>query len=123
VQKTISFYGICPARSRVTLVSKRIAYAYQLQRIAATFPAGCLNLLQLSFFAAGDNDAPTAAPPADFSLLAENGQVAYLVGDDTTKDCTHHVDCPDQGSYLKVHAYNSDWYDHAVDCHMTLETR
>jgi len=122
VRKTICFYGNCPARSRVTLVSKRIRYAYELVGIAATFATGCNNELQLSFFVGADDSAPASAP-AELSVLQENGQVSYLVGEGETKWLEHGVVVSDIGSYLKVHAYNQDWYDHAVDVQITLEAK
>jgi len=119
--KTISFYGTCPARGRVTLVSGRIRHAFTLRRIMAFFPAGCMNLMQLSFYSTLGQDAPSTEAPSEASVLAENAQVGYVVGEDQVKDLYHDVEVSSRGSYLKVHAYNQDYYDHAVDVQMFIE--
>lgn len=121
--KTIAFYGTCPSRSRVTLVSRRIGYAYSVREIRATFPSGCLNLLQLSFFVGMDDSAPSASAPGEHGMLAENGQVDYVVGEGVEKRLLHSLAVDGSGSYLKVHGYNQDFYDHAVDVQMTIEPK
>lgn len=121
--KTVAFYGSCTARSRVTLVSKRINYAYEVREILVTFPSGCINLVQLSFFVSMDGSAPSAAAPGELGMLQENGQVAYVVGEGEQKRLLHSVEVAECGSYLKVHAYNADFYDHAVDVQMSIEPK
>jgi len=120
--KTINFTGTAPARERITLVSRRIAFPYQTREILVTFPAGCINLLQLSFHHSFDPYAPTTEPPADYSFLAENGQEGYVVGEAIQKRLFHVVECPEAGSYLKVHANNEDYYAHTIDVQMTIDS-
>jgi len=121
MRKTIAYYGTCAARSRVTLASKRIKQPYYVRQIQATFAPGCLNLVQLSFHASLDASVPTSARPDDPSILAENGQVDYLVGDGDIKIVRHDLEIDEGGTYLKVHAYNQDWYDHAIDVQIEID--
>ena len=77
--------------------------------------------MKLRFFIATDDQAPASGQPTGVSVLADYGQVDYIVGDDDEKDMNHDVLVDTGGSYLKVHAENDDFYDHAVDVHMELE--
>jgi len=119
--KVVAFSGTCPARGELTLVSKRISTAYRLRSIHAEFPAGAQNLLALRFYTAPDPSAPATGAPNGVSLLRDYGQVDYLVGDGLPRDLEHHLQIDEAGTWLKVHAVNTDWYDHAVNVHMTIE--
>ena len=119
--KTLSFFQSCGARSRLTLVSERINYPFTLQSITASFSAGCENTLQLSFFHSIDHAAPTVAPPTDPSLLAENSQVDYLVGDAQQKTVQHELVVDERGSFLKVHGYNADYFPHDIDVQIAIQ--
>lgn len=121
ILKTVAFYGVAPARSGVTLVSKRISTLLRLRGIVATFPVGTLNLLLLRFYASLDQEAPAATQPSGVSLLRDYGQVDYLAGDGEQLRLDHDVLVAEAGSYLKVWALNSDFYEHAVNVQMTLE--
>lgn len=120
--KTVNFTGTAPARSRITLVSRRIAFPYRTREVLATFPAGCLDLLALSFHVSHDDYAPTAEAPSDSSLFAENGQSGDIIGENTQKRLSHVVEVQESGSYLKVHANNTDYYDHAIDVQITIDS-
>lgn len=119
--KTLSFFQSCGARSRLTLVSQRINYPFTIQSITASFSAGCENTLQLSFFHSADKAAPTTEPPTDLSILAENSQVDYLVGDAQQKTVKHELVVDDRGSFIKVHAYNTDFFPHDADVQIAIE--
>jgi len=120
-QKTVSFVGTCPARSGVTLVSKRIQTAFRLMGIAVRFASGCNNLLRLHFYWGLDSSGPGSVAPGGVSLLRDYGQVDYVVGEGESKWLEHGLAVDAGGSYLKVYAENDDWYDHAVDVQMFLE--
>lgn len=119
--KTVSFFGTVSAASELTLACPRIGTPYTVKSITATFPLGCINLVQLSFFAAIDDDEPTTGRPSGTSLLQDYGQVDYIVGDDTKKELQHEVDVIDRVTFLKVHALNEDFSDHNVDVQMTID--
>jgi len=120
--KTVTFYGVCLARAELTLVSKRIGTPFRLKGIHATFPLGCINLLLLRFFTASDNEGPAAGQPNGVNLLRDFGQVDYVVGDDTKKEILHELEVAEAGTYLKVHGENQDYFDHAVDVQILIET-
>lgn len=119
--KTVAFFGIAPARSALTLVSKRIGSAFSLVSILATFPSGCINLLALRFYVSPDEEAPVVTEPSGTSLLRDYGQVDYVVGEGEQKRLGHTVEIAERGMWLKVWAVNDDFYDHAVDVQMTIE--
>jgi hypothetical protein len=121
VLKTIAFFGVVPARDELVLASRCIMYPYRLRRVRARFPPGCANLVRLRFLVAADGSTGTGAAVSGVSVLGENGQVDYVVGDDDTKDMEHEVEQPEGGSFLKVHAVNEDWAEHGVDVRMTIE--
>jgi len=120
--KTVTFYGVCLARGELTLVSKRIGTPFKLKGIHVTFALGCINLLLVRCFTAADDEAPAAGQPNGVSILRDYGQVDYLVGDDTKKEILHEVEVAEAGAWLKVHGENADFFDHAVDVQIQIET-
>jgi len=120
--KTVTFYGVCLARAELTLVSKRIGTPFKLKGIHVTFALGCINLLLVRCFTAADDEAPAAGQPNGVSILRDYGQVDYLVGDNTKKEILHEVEVAESGSWLKVHGENADFFDHAVDVQIQIET-
>jgi len=120
--KTVTFHGVCLARAELTLVSKRIGTPFKLKGIHVTFALGCINLLLVRCFTAADDEAPAAGQPNGVSILRDYGQVDYLVGDDTKKEILHELEVAESGSWLKVHAENADFFDHAVDVQIQIET-
>ncbi|HAM56140.1 MAG TPA: hypothetical protein DCQ64_12350 [Candidatus Rokubacteria bacterium] len=121
IAKTLSFAGTCTARSVLTLVSRRIMRPFRTRQVTARFPAGCLNLMSLRFYAADDNSAPTSGPPSGISLLQDYGPTDAIRGEAVQIVLDHVVASRDAGSYLKVYADNTDYYDHAVDVDITIE--
>lgn len=120
-RKTVSFYGSAPARSGLTLVSKRIGTPFRIVSIRATFPSGCINLLALRFYTAFDLHTGTTTEPNGVSVLRDYGQVDYLVGEGEQKLIEHSVAVAERGSYLKVWGVNDDFFDHAIDVQMTID--
>lgn len=119
--KTVSFYGSCDARSSLVLVSPRITRPYHVIKIHAKFPGGANNLLKLRFYESPDDHAPASGAPSGVSLLADYGQVDYVVGDDDSKRLEHHLVVDTGGSFLKVYAVNDDFYEHDVDVQIMIE--
>lgn len=121
--KTVSFNGVCSARSTVVLTTPRITHPYKIVRIHCRFPVGCINELRLRFYTSPDDDVPSSGPPNGVSMLREYGHVDYVVGDGDSKSMDHDLDVAESNSWLKVYAVNDDYYDHAVDVQMTLEPK
>lgn len=121
--KTLSFFGHVSASAEVTLAGPRIGTKYTVKSIVATFPLGCINLVQLSFFTSIDDNKPTTGRPSGTSLLQDYGQVDYVVGDDDKKILQHEIKIEERGTYLKVHALNDDFAEHDVDVQITIDTR
>lgn len=119
--RTLTFHGTCPARSEVTLVSGRIPVPFAIHRVRAHFPAGCINLLALRLYSSEEPTAPTTGSPTGLSLLGIFSQVDYLVGEGETKDMEQVLHIPESGTWLKVYAVNTDYYDHSVDVQVTIE--
>lgn len=121
VPKTMMFAGTCAARSVLTLVSQRITRPFRTRQITIRFAPGCSNLMALTFFAAGDDQAPTTGKPSGISLLQDYGQVDSVRGDGVQIVLNHVIHAATGGVYLKIHASNTDWYDHAIDCDIEIE--
>lgn len=121
--KTVSFFGACQARSEKVLVTPRITYPYVVRKIHCRFALGCENKLKLRFYVSRDKDAPSSGPPNGYSMLREHGQVDFIVGDNDEKNLEHEVEVVEQGTWLKVYAENSDYFDHQVDVQMTIEEK
>lgn len=115
MRKTVSFVGTVSARSKLTLVAHRISTAYKIKRIRAKFGEGNVNALLLRFFHSLDDEAPTDGAPNGISLLADYGQVDYIVGNADDKDMDHEVFIEEAGGFLKVYADNQDYFEHLVD--------
>jgi hypothetical protein len=120
--KTVTFYGTCGAGAELTLVSKRISTPFRTKAVHATFPLGTLNLLLMRCYVSPDDEAPAAGAPSGVSMLRDYGQVDYLAGDATKKEILHEVHIAEAGAYLKVYATNADFFDHAVDVQIMIET-
>lgn len=121
--KTVSFSGVCIARSEKVLVTPRITYPYLVKKIHCRFPVGTINLLLLRFYVSRDGDAPSSGAPNGYSMLRELGQVDYIRGEGDEKNMLHEVEVTEQGTYLKVYAVNNDYYDHDIDVQMEIEPK
>jgi len=119
--KTVAFYGTAPARSGITLVSKRIGTPFTVRWIRVTFADGCINLLSVRLYCSLDLYAPAAVEPSGVSILRDYGQVDYLVGEGEQKFIEHSVEIAERGAFLKVWGVNADWFDHAVDVQIGIE--
>ena len=119
--KTIVFFDTVSANSRKTLVSQRISTPYRIRRIVASFALNTNRTLKLTFHVSQDDNAPTSSKPTDFSLLSEYGHVDYLAGDDEQKNVNNDFIVNYSGSYIKVHANNTDGFEHTIDCFVEIE--
>ena len=120
--KTVSFYGICLANSELTLVGDVIGHPFQLRRIRCKFAAGVANEMRLRFILSEDDDAPAIGQPSGVSVLLDYGQVDFVTGEDEVILMDHEVDVAIANSWLKVHADNRDFNDHAVNVQLTIDT-
>lgn len=121
VSKTLMFGGTCSARSVLTLVSRWIQRAFRVKRITCRFPAGCLNLMALTFFHATDDEAPAAGKPSGISLLQDYGERDSVRGENVQIVLEHQVQVKSGGSWIKVYAENTDFFDHSVDVDIEIE--
>lgn len=120
--KTISFFGVCLARSEKTLVSAPISRAYKVKKLRASFPDGVNNLMGLEVFLGADSDAPESGKPGGASVLADYGQVSYVTGNDEQVVMEHEVEVEGGNSFVKVYANNTDYHDHSVNVQVTIDT-
>ena len=121
VRKTVPFAGTCAARSEVTLVSKRIRRPFRTAVIHTHFPTGAENLLLLDFWESPDDQAPATGDPTGVNLLADYGQAEAIRGDGVSIILHHVIGVFAGGAFLKVHATNNDFYDHAVDVQIEID--
>jgi hypothetical protein len=119
--KTLSFFGTCGARAELTLVSKRIGTPFSVRWVRVSFPAGSMNLLAVRIYIGADEEAPAAGEPSGTSVLRDYGQVDYLVGEQEQKVIEHMVEVREGGTWVKVYAVNSDFFDHAVDVQVGIQ--
>jgi len=120
-RKTIPLAGTCPARGELTLATKRIRPPFTVRRIRASFPPGCQDHLALAIYLSEDPTCPASGPPTGLSILQEYAATDTLKGDGETKDLETDLPQPLGGTWLKVYAANTDWYDHAVDVLLTVD--
>lgn len=118
--KTVSFFGLCPARSTFVLVSQLITHPYLLRRVRASFSEGCYNLLRLEFLISSDDEAPSTGKPSGSSILSDYGQVDFIVGNSEVVDMGHEVEVPQGGSYLKIYADNRGYKAQDISVQMFL---
>jgi len=96
---------------------------FELRRICCRFPVGCVDLVKLRFYSSPDSDNPTAGPPNGLSMLADYGQVDYIIGDGDEKQMEHELEINHTSTYLKVYAQNDDYFAHLVDVQMYIEPK
>jgi hypothetical protein len=112
---TISFFATVSASGNSTLVSQRISVPFVVHQVRASFALNTARTLKLRFFLSLDKSAPSALPLTGSNILADIGQVDYLVGDDDTKVLNTSFLSASGGAFVKVFAENTDVNDHTVD--------
>lgn len=117
---TMPFYGTCGAGARVTLVSRKLPFPFISQVLSVHFALNTAGTLQVSFYVSPDAEAPTAGPPSGLNLLAVFGEVGYLAGDDDRITVQMQWHTREAGEYIKVHAINSDVFDHTINACATV---
>lgn len=120
-RKVISFAGTCDARGELTLVSDRIAYPYFVRQLEVDFAEGCQNLMLVKFFTSADDHAPSSGEPSDVSLLQELSPNDYVRGNARQITMAHTTRVDVGGTYLKVYANNTDYFDHDVNARVEIE--
>ncbi len=119
---TLAFNGTVAASGELTLVSKRLNFAYEVQRLIASFALGTDRTMELRYFISLEEEAPAAGRPTGLDLLSLYGEDSFLVGDDERKDFPHQVFQREAGSFIKVHALNNDSFPHTVDAQVVIRS-
>jgi len=120
---SLSFYGTVTAGNRITLVSQKISFPYILDRIRVKYALGHNGLVQHSLFIGRDKLAPTTAPPLDRDILRQYGSVNYVCGDDDVEIIEDQSIVDESPTWLKIHVYNTDVFDHTANILMTIDDR
>lgn len=115
------FNGSVSAGGELTLVSKRLTFAYTIRRLITSFALGTNRTLQVRFYKSLDPSAPSSGKPTGLDLLSLYGEDSYLVGDDELKNFPHEIDVSEQGTYIKVYGNNTDSFDHTLDAQVIIE--
>ncbi len=119
---TLPFAGTVPAGGELTLVSQHLKFPYTIKSLHSSFALGNDRTTQIRFFRSPDDSTPATGQPSGTDLLLQHGQVPYLVGDDEQKTFPHEFPVLERGSFLKVHAINSDAFPHFVDSQIIIDT-
>lgn len=120
---SLSFFGTVTAGNRVTMVSQKISFPYILDLIRVKFALGHNGLVQHSIFVSRDKEAPTAAPPTGQNILLQYGSVDYVCGDDDVEMINDQTIVDEMPTWLKVHVYNTDTFDHTANILVTIDDR
>ena len=121
MRHVLSFQGSVTAGERVTLVSVRLGFPYQIKHIRVKFALGHTGLVQHTFYVSNDNAAPTTTIPSGQNILAQYGNVDYVIGDDDVLDMSDETFVSRMPTWLKVHAYNADTATHTINALITIE--
>ena len=121
MRHVLSFQGSVTAGARVTLVSVRLGFPYQIKHIRVKFALGHTGLVQHTFYVSNDNAAPTTTIPSGQNILAQYGNVDYVIGDDDVLDMSDETFVSRMPTWLKVHAYNTDTATHTINTLITIE--
>ncbi len=119
---TLPFNGSVPAGGELTLCSKLLTFPYFISQIIASFALGTNRTLQLRFFKSNDPTCPATGKPTGLSLLSIYGEDPYLTGDDDQKSFPHEIEVRESGSYIKVHANNTDAFAHTLDAQVVIDS-
>lgn len=117
----VPFHGTVAAGARLTLCSKIIGFKYKTKRFRVSFPLNTNRTLQVSFWICPDDSTPTATEPVGDNVFRPYGQATYVVGDDEQKDYDLEMLVNTEGTFLKVHGYNIDSFEHTIDCCIFVE--
>lgn len=122
MKQTISFVGTVAAGSEKVLSSRILGFPYTIERLKASFALNQNRQVQIRFFLSMDKEQPSSGFPTGSNLLLFSSTQPYCVGDDDSKDFCISVKSEDWPTWLKVHATNSDGFDHDIDCQITIDT-
>ena len=120
---SLSFYGTVTAGNRITLVSQKVAFPYILDQLRLKYALGHNGLVQHSFFVSRDAEAPTTGQPTGRDILGQYGSVDYACGDDDVEVINDQTIVDESPTWLKIHAYNTDTFDHTVNVLITIDDR
>lgn len=117
---TLPFNGSVERNASVVLVSQRVTFPFNIERIRVHFSLNTNKTVQIRCFVSPDSEAPVSGPPSGTNPLSPLGQVDYLVGDDETVELPYRALVDTGGYYLKIYAVNNDSYDHTVDAQVFI---
>ena len=113
-KRTLPFYSTVEANSEKTLVSKKLSFPYITAEYRVHFALNTNRTLQVKFFHAQDDNAPSSGEPKDHNVFGTLGQIGYVVGDDETVKISDEVEIDHRDSYIKLYANNTDAFEHTI---------
>lgn len=119
---TLAFAGTVSSGGELTLSSKLLNFPFMIRTLHSSFALGNDRTTQIRFFLSPDKSTPTTGHPSGQDLLLAYSQVPYLTGDDEYKTFPHEIPVRESGSFLKVHANNTDTFDHTIDAQIIIDT-
>lgn len=122
MRQTVIFSGICYANSELTLVSKRIGFRFRVIKFVTSFALGTDRTLQLRLFVSKDPTAPSTGRPTGVNILGLFGEDPFVIGDDEQKVMDLDIEYKERGRFLKIHANNTDSFDHTVDVFVIIQS-
>ncbi len=121
--QTISFVGTVAAGSEKVLVSRILGFPFTVRKVTANFSLNQNRTVKISFFHSPDEDAPSSGKPSGSNLLQYSSNQPYLVGDDDSKNLRLDHFASSWPTWLKIHADNSDGFEHDIDCQIEIEIK
>lgn len=119
--RSVPFYSTVDASSVKNLTSKRIGFPYIIRKINISYDLGQEFLVQHKFFASLDDNTPSSGEPSGTNILETLGQVGYLVGDGEDEEIGVGYRVDFAGSYIKIHANNTDSFEHHVNAVIEID--
>lgn len=121
MKTTLSFSGTVSAGGELVISSHELRMPYKIISLHSSFALGCDRTTQIRFFLSPGPSEPTSGHPDGTDLLEQYSKQPYLIGDDERKDYPFELIVTSRNSYIKVHALNSDVFDHTVDCQVVID--
>ena len=122
MEQAISFVGTVAAGSTTVLVSRSLGFPFTIKRLIASFELNQNRNVKIRFFLSYDKETPASGFPSGNNLLQFVSNQPYLVGDDDKKRLDVNIESEDWPSWLKIHAENSDAFQHDIDCQILIST-
>lgn len=121
MKHVLSFYGTVGIGAVNTFVSQGLRFPYVIERIRVKFALGHIGLVQHRFFVSPDSDVVVAGVPNGLNILAQYGNVDYVLGDDDVMEMYDQTVVNEAGTWLKVCVYNADAVAHTINVLITID--